>query len=59
MTKKNQATTKKWNVGLKVSLEEEQKIKIKAIKKGMKVSDYIKKLVMEDLTGNKVSTEGK
>ncbi len=56
---KNSPATKKWNVGLKVSPEEEKKIKIRAIKKGMKVSDYIKQLVMDDLSANKVSIQVK
>lgn len=55
----NQSTLKKWNVGLKVSHEEERKIKIKAIKEGMRVSEYIKKLVMQDLMLNNSSTQGK
>ena len=58
-TANNQATTKKWNVGLKVSPEEEQKIKMKALEKGMRISEYIKQAVLDSLSGSKISTEGK
>jgi len=56
---KNKQLTKKWNVSLKVSLAEEKRIKIGAIKRGMGVGDYIKKIVLEDLSKNAISTQGK
>ena len=56
---KNKHTTKKWNVSLKVSLAEEERIKIGAIKRGMAVGDYIKKTVLDDLSKNTISTRGK
>ena len=56
---KNKHTTKKWNVSLKVSLAEEERIKIGAIKRGMGVGDYIKKTVLDDLSKNTISTRGK
>ncbi len=56
---KNKSLTKKWNVSLKVSLAEEEKIKISAIKKGMSVGDYIKKIVLEDLSRNTILSRGK
>ena len=55
----NQLTIKKWNVGLKVSPEEEQKIKMKALEKGMRISEYIKQAVLDSLSVSKISTEGK
>jgi len=48
--------TKKWNVSLKVSVEEEKKIKIGAIQKGLSVAEYLKQLVMDDLSETQVST---
>ncbi len=56
---KKQSTIKKWNVSLKVSLEEEKKIKIGAIARGLSVAEYLKQLVMDDLSAKKVSTQGK
>ncbi|MDJ0727160.1 MAG: hypothetical protein QNJ38_18825 [Prochloraceae cyanobacterium] len=55
----NEAITKKWNVSLRVSLAEEKQIKISAIKRGMGVGDYIKKIVLEDLSKNPISAQGK
>lgn len=52
--------TKRWNIGLKVSPEEEETIKIGAIKNGMGVADYVKKVVLDNLSANNtVSTQGK
>ncbi len=45
--------TKKWNVSLRVSPEEEQKIKIGAIKMGMGVANYIKQAALEKIPTNK------
>lgn len=42
--------TKRWNVGLQVSPEEEQKIKISAIQNGMGVADYVKKVLLDNLS---------
>ena len=56
---KNKSTTKKWNVTLKVSPQEEQTIKIGAIKKGMSVAEYLKKLVLDDLSTSNISTLSK
>ncbi len=58
-TKKNQPARKKWNVGLKVSLEEEQIIKMEAIKKGMAISEYVKQAVLDNLSMNQISDRGK
>jgi len=55
----NEAITKKWNVSLRVSLAQEKQIKIGAIKRGMGVGDYIKKIVLEDLSKNRISAQGK
>ncbi len=52
-------TTKKWNVTLKVSLEEEQRIKIGAIKQGLGVADYIKQAALEKLTVANRQSKGK
>jgi len=57
--KQQELMTKKWNVSLKVSLEEEKKIKIGAIQRGLSVAEYLKKLVMEDLSVKKISTQEK
>ena len=56
---KNKPITKKWNVSLKVSLAEEKRIKIGAIKRGMGVGDYIKKTVLDDLSKNTILARGK
>lgn len=56
---KKYSPTKKWNVSLKVSLEEEKKIKIGAIQKGLSVAEYLKQLVMDDLSETQVTTSGK
>ena len=56
---KDLVITKKWNVSLRVSLAEEKKIKIGAIKRGMGVGDYIKKIVLEDLSKNTISAPRK
>jgi len=58
-TKQNQPARKKWNVGLKVSLEEEQIIKMEAIKKGMAISEYVKQAVLDNLSMNQISDRGK
>ena len=41
--------TRKWNVSLKVSLEEEQKIRIGAIKMGLGLGDYLKQAALYNL----------
>ena len=56
---KNKPITKKWNVSLKVSFAEEERIKIGAIKRGMGVGDYIKKTVLDDLSKNPIENQGK
>jgi len=55
----NHSVTKKWNVSLRVSLAEEERIKIGAIKRGMGVGDYIKKTVLADLSKNSIAAPGK
>ena len=56
---KNEPTTKKWNVSLKVNSEEEKKIKMSAIEKGMRISDYIKQVVLDNLSTKSNLTQGK
>ncbi len=51
--------TKKWNVSLRVNPEEEKQIKIRAIKMGLGVADYIKQAALEDLPISKYQNEGK
>ncbi len=50
---KNKPYLKGWNIRLKVSPEEEKKIKMRAIKKGMGISDYIKQVLLNSLSTNK------
>ncbi len=50
---------KGWNIRLKVSHEEEQKIKMEALKKGMGISQYIKQTILDNLSVSTISTEGK
>ncbi|MGF1488096.1 MAG: hypothetical protein ACFBSE_13490 [Prochloraceae cyanobacterium] len=57
LTKKQ--ALKIWNVRLKVSSEEERKIKMEAIQKGMMISEYIKQTVLNDLSSNRISDSGK
>lgn len=51
--------SKKWNVTLKVSLEEEKKIKIHAINMGLGVADYIKQAALENLSIQERTSQGK
>jgi len=46
----NTPKTKKWNVTLKVSPEEEKIIKIEAINMGLGVADYIKQAALEKIS---------
>ena len=57
LTKKQ--ALKVWNIRLKVSSEEERKIKMEAIQKGMMISEYIKQTILNDLSSNKISDSGK
>ncbi len=57
LTKKQ--ALKIWNVRLKVSSEEERKIKMEAIQKGMMISEYIKQTVLNDLSSNRICDSGK
>jgi len=50
---------KGWNIRLKVSRIEEQRIKTKAIEKGLSISEYIKQAALDGLSVNRFSTEGK
>ncbi|MDJ0718551.1 MAG: hypothetical protein QNJ54_30725 [Prochloraceae cyanobacterium] len=56
---KNKSSIKGWNIRLKVTDDEERKIKMEALKKGMGISEYIKQAAIESLPGNKISTQGK
>jgi len=44
---KNKPITKEWSIKLRVSLEEEQKIKMGAIKMSMGIAKYIKQAALE------------
>lgn len=55
----NLKTIKQWHVKLKVSIEEERRIKKEAIDHGLKVADYIKLKVLEDSTTTNPSIKGK
>lgn len=57
--KRNQLSQRKWNVSLKVSFEEEQKIRIRAIKLGLGVGDYIKQAALEKLPIETQPNQGK
>lgn len=54
----HQSVKKKWNVSLRVTPEEEQRIKITAIKMGMRVGEYIKQAALEDFSIKKQHTHG-
>ncbi|MGF1488270.1 MAG: hypothetical protein ACFBSE_14385 [Prochloraceae cyanobacterium] len=51
-----QTLLKRWNIGLKVSPEEEKIIKMEAIRQGMGISEYVKQTLLENLSVNKVLT---
>ncbi len=55
----NPSVIKGWNIRLKVTYDEERKIKMEAIEKGMRISEYIKQAVLDSLSVSKISTEGK
>ena len=61
MTKstKKQTNTKGWNIKLQVSIEEERKIKKDAIDYDLKVAEYIKQKLLDRLSTNQISIEGK
>lgn len=50
---------KGWNIRLKVSSDEERKIKMKAIQKGMKISEYIKQTLLDSLSNKELADSGK
>jgi len=41
---------KEWSIRLKVRPEEERTIKMEAIKKGMGIAEYIKKVILDHLS---------
>ncbi len=51
--------TKEWNIKLRVSLEEEIRIKKEAIENRMRISEYIKVKVLGNSSTPKASIEGK
>ncbi len=56
---KIESSLKEWSIRLKVYPEEEERIKMEAIKKRMGIADYVKKIVLDHLSANQVSIEGK
>ena len=56
---KSKSALKEWSVRLKVHPEEERTIKMAAIKKGMGIADYVKEIVLDHLSANQISIEGK
>ncbi|MDJ0718343.1 MAG: hypothetical protein QNJ54_29645 [Prochloraceae cyanobacterium] len=56
---KNLATIKGWNIKLQVSVEEERRIKKDAIDYDMKVAEYIKHKLLDNLSPNQNLTQGK
>ena len=56
---KNQLTLKGWNIRLKVSPEEERKIKKEAIDNDMRVAEYIKQVLLDRLSASQNPTQGK
>lgn len=48
---------KVWNVRLKVSEEEEKKIKMQAIQEGMMISEYIKETLLDRLSNITVTVQ--
>jgi len=51
--------TKEWSIKLKVSLEEEQKIKMQAIKMSMGIANYIKQAALDKILVDIESPEEK
>lgn len=51
--------TRKWNISLKVSSEEEEKIRIAAIKMGMGVGDYVKQAALAKFSLQQENNQGK
>lgn len=58
LTRKEQ-NRKGWSIRLIVSRQEEQEIKMKAIKKGMSISEYIKQAALEGFLAEGISIKGK
>jgi len=52
-------TTKEWSIKLRVSPEEEKKIKMGAIQKGMGIATYIKQAALEKIPSCKPEIQGK
>ncbi len=56
---KTKQTTKEWSIKLRVSPEEEEKIKMGAIKMSMGIASYIKQAALEKIQNNNHTTQGK
>lgn len=52
-------TIKQWHVKLKVTIEEERKIKKEAIDLGLNVGEYIKRKALDDSSIKNLSIEAK
>jgi len=57
--KKIQSNQKQWNIKLRVNPEEESLIKKDAIDYQMGLAEYIKNKLLNRLSTNKISTQGK
>lgn len=57
--KKEKVFQKRWNIGLKVSSDQEKKIKMEAIRKGMGISEYIKQTLLDSLQPSGISNAEK
>lgn len=55
----NLKTIKQWHIKLKVSIEEERKIKKEAIDQGLQVGEYIKLKVLADSSTKTFLDKGK
>jgi len=57
--KKEKVDLKSWNIKLRVNAEEESLIKKDAIDYQMGLAEYIKNKLLNRLSTNKISTQGK
>ncbi len=55
----DKSITREWSIKLRVSPEEEEKIKMRAIKMSMGIAKYIKQAALEEISSSKPKTQGK